>query len=135
MAAVGLDWVGVMSAKHFLQCYPVYTLEVRAPACNGFPFLVTGSSFRFADLPAPVSVGGAGTGPMASLIIPAFGHGRTRKNTEDFFFFSVFRVLPWLKSPSVAGTMIKAEKTIPVPAAVLGVGQRDASLAQQGIQA
>jgi hypothetical protein len=42
------------------------------------------------------------------IIIPTLGHGNTRKNTEDSFFFSVFRVLPWLKSPRVARTMIKA---------------------------
>ena len=45
----------------------------------------------------------------ASIIIPDIGHGKTRKNTEDFFFFSVFRVLPWLKSSRVARTMIKAQ--------------------------
>jgi hypothetical protein len=46
------------------------------------------------------------------IIVPAFGHGRTRKNTEDFYFFSVFHVLPWLKSPSVAGAMIKADRAL-----------------------
>jgi outer membrane protein assembly factor BamC len=42
----------------------------------------------------------------ASIIISDIGHGKTRKNTEDFLFFSV---LPWLKSSRVARTMIKAQ--------------------------
>jgi hypothetical protein len=48
---------------------------------------------------------------QALIIIPTLGHGNTRKHTEDSFFFSAFRVLPWLKSPRVARTMIKAGRS------------------------
>ncbi len=44
----------------------------------------------------------------ALIIIPTLGHGNTRQHTEDCFFFSIFRVLPWLKSLCMAGTMMKA---------------------------
>lgn len=46
------------------------------------------------------------TGP-APLVIPVFRRGNTRKNTEDFFVFSVFPALPRLKLLSVAGMMIE----------------------------